>query len=340
MPASDDPLLNAAYVRRLIAEHRAGRDHTARLWRVLAFQVWRRDVLSARAGRRHRRRTLTHRTSACPTRSVRRRSLAVSISSRSPTTGPRTRPASTTSCGASRERTMCSGSKRPGMRTPKLTSAYDRKRLLHEGQGDAARIAAGARPTARHDAAGAAVSRSRRSRSRRTRSLYRFTIGRELEATSARLGAPLLCSFVPQCAPYIRASAPRVHDVLLRGQMVGVRGIRSGDDGARRSASSVETADLVIASAEDLAERCAAIRQQRALRTARRRFRALRLARWRPARCRRTSPRFPEPRVGFFGLIHEWVDVELIGRLADVLPYSFVVIGSAKTDLSRAGTQA
>jgi asparagine synthase (glutamine-hydrolysing) len=45
-PASDDPLMNAAYVRRLIAEHRAGRDHTARLWRILAFQVWRRDVLS------------------------------------------------------------------------------------------------------------------------------------------------------------------------------------------------------------------------------------------------------------------------------------------------------
>jgi hypothetical protein len=42
----------------------------------------------------------------------------------------------------------------------------------------------------------------------------------------------------------------------------------------------------------------------------------------------------PEPRVGFFGLIHEWVDVELIGKLADVLPYSFVVIGSAKTDMT------
>src|SRR4029453_18776020 len=42
----------------------------------------------------------------------------------------------------------------------------------------------------------------------------------------------------------------------------------------------------------------------------------------------------PEPRIGFFGLIHEWVDVELIGRLADVLPYSFVVIGSPNTDRS------
>ena len=44
-PRTDDPLLNARYVRQLIDEHRAGRDHTARLWRILAFQVWRRDVL-------------------------------------------------------------------------------------------------------------------------------------------------------------------------------------------------------------------------------------------------------------------------------------------------------
>ena len=44
-PRNDDPLLNARYVRQLIDEHRAGRDHTARLWRILAFQVWRRDVL-------------------------------------------------------------------------------------------------------------------------------------------------------------------------------------------------------------------------------------------------------------------------------------------------------
>ncbi len=47
MPESDDSLVSSAYVRRLLDEHRAGRDHTARLWRVLAFQVWRREVLAA-----------------------------------------------------------------------------------------------------------------------------------------------------------------------------------------------------------------------------------------------------------------------------------------------------
>jgi len=42
----------------------------------------------------------------------------------------------------------------------------------------------------------------------------------------------------------------------------------------------------------------------------------------------------PGPRVGFFGLIHEWVDTDLIGALADRLPYAFVVIGATNQDLS------
>ena len=50
MPDSDDPLVSSTYVRRLLDEHRGGRDHTARLWRVLAFQVWRREVVASPAG--------------------------------------------------------------------------------------------------------------------------------------------------------------------------------------------------------------------------------------------------------------------------------------------------
>ena len=49
MPESDDSLVSAAYVRRLLDEHRGGRDHPARLWRVLAFQVWRQELLAASA---------------------------------------------------------------------------------------------------------------------------------------------------------------------------------------------------------------------------------------------------------------------------------------------------
>jgi glycosyltransferase involved in cell wall biosynthesis len=41
----------------------------------------------------------------------------------------------------------------------------------------------------------------------------------------------------------------------------------------------------------------------------------------------------PEPRIGFFGLIHEWIDLPLLAALADRAPYSFVLIGEAKVDL-------
>jgi asparagine synthase (glutamine-hydrolysing) len=47
LPQRGDDLLSVPYVDRLIREHLAGRDHTARLWRVLAFQVWRREALGA-----------------------------------------------------------------------------------------------------------------------------------------------------------------------------------------------------------------------------------------------------------------------------------------------------
>lgn len=51
MPHADDELLNASYVRRLVDEHRNGIDHTARLWRIIAFQVWRRDILPVESHR-------------------------------------------------------------------------------------------------------------------------------------------------------------------------------------------------------------------------------------------------------------------------------------------------
>jgi asparagine synthase (glutamine-hydrolysing) len=44
-PTPRDDLLRADYVERLLREHERGYDHSGRLWRVLAFQVWRREVL-------------------------------------------------------------------------------------------------------------------------------------------------------------------------------------------------------------------------------------------------------------------------------------------------------
>lgn len=45
MPAPDDGLFNTAAARTLVTEHLSGLDHTGRLWRLLAFQIWRNDTL-------------------------------------------------------------------------------------------------------------------------------------------------------------------------------------------------------------------------------------------------------------------------------------------------------
>jgi asparagine synthase (glutamine-hydrolysing) len=45
-PRAGDELLDAGYVRRLITEHGNGRDWAGPLWRILAFQVWRRDAVA------------------------------------------------------------------------------------------------------------------------------------------------------------------------------------------------------------------------------------------------------------------------------------------------------
>ena len=44
-PTAKTDLLRPDYVRRLIREHDRGYGHAEKLWRILAFQIWRRDVL-------------------------------------------------------------------------------------------------------------------------------------------------------------------------------------------------------------------------------------------------------------------------------------------------------
>ncbi len=46
LPASDDGLLHAGTARQWLDEHMQGIDHSGRLWRLLAFQVWRVHVLA------------------------------------------------------------------------------------------------------------------------------------------------------------------------------------------------------------------------------------------------------------------------------------------------------
>ena len=217
-----------------------------------------------------------------------------------------------------------------GMRAPKLTSAYDRKRLFTKAKA----MFRKSRPELErlHVLSPPALPYPHSVLAQQANALlYQFSITRELQ----RLGLdrePLLLSFAPQCAPYIRR-LPRRQLVYY---CVDKWSAFDGFDAAtmeRGERELCEAADLVIASAQDLADRCAQFSDNvhyvphgvdydhfaSALE---------------PGPLPDDLTKIPEPRVGFFGLIHEWVDVELIGRLADALPYSFVVIGSAKTDMT------
>lgn len=217
-----------------------------------------------------------------------------------------------------------------GMRAPKLASAYDRRRLLSKAKTMLRR----SRPVLDrlHVMSPPALPYPQLPLAQQANAfLYHFSIGRELE----RLGLdpePILCSFVPQCAPYIRRLPRRMLIYYCVDRWSAFEGFDASTM-ERGERELCETADLVIASAQDLADRC-------------RRFatnvhyvpHGVDYEHFASALADGPLPadlaNIPGPRVGFFGLIHEWVDVELIGRLADALPYSFVVIGSAKADMS------
>jgi glycosyltransferase involved in cell wall biosynthesis len=162
--------------------------------------------------------------------------------------------------------------------------------------------------------------------------IYRVTLRRELR----RLGlapAPVIWTYHPHIAPLIRALPRR----LLVYHCVDRWSAFEDYDATLMERSEAELcrmADLIFASAEDLAARC---RQY----NSRVHYipHGVDFAHFAGALDRGDVPddlrAIPEPRVGFFGLIHEWVDLELIGQLAERLPYSFVLIGDSKTKLER-----
>ena len=217
-----------------------------------------------------------------------------------------------------------------GMRTPKLTSAYDRKRLLLKAKA----ILRESRPVLDrlHVMTPPALPFPKSALAKQANAaLYRFSIGRELKRLRLD-SAPLICSFVPQCAPYIR-HLPRAFTMYY---CVDRWSAFEGFDPStmeRGEAELCRNSDLVIASAEDLAERCRRHASNVHYVPHGVDFEHFASA-LEPGDLPADLAGIPEPRVGFFGLIHEWVDTDLIGRLADALPYSFVLIGSAKSDLS------
>ena len=217
-----------------------------------------------------------------------------------------------------------------GMRAPKLTSAYDRKRLFTKAKA----IFRESRPVLDrlHVMTPPALPYPHSVLARHANAqLYRFAIGRELKRLRFDR-APLLCSFLPNCAPYIRHLPRQFTMYYCVDRWSAFEGF-DRQTMERGEAELCRVSDLVIASAEDLAERC-----RKFARNVQYVPHGVDYEHFAQALHAGVLPddlaNIPEPRIGFFGLIHEWVDTDLIGRLADVLPYSFVVIGSAKTDLA------
>ena len=166
---------------------------------------------------------------------------------------------------------------------------------------------------------------------RLNRRLYAWSIRRQLR----RLGfdpQPMLWIYGPHVAPWIRDLRRR----CLVYHCVDRWGAFRDYDAERMRRAEAEicrAAQVVLASAADLGERC-------------RTFGATVhyvphgvehshfAAALEPGVLPFDLARIPAPRIGFFGLIHEWVDTDLLATLAERLPYSFVLIGTSNQDLS------
>lgn len=217
-----------------------------------------------------------------------------------------------------------------GMRRPRLTSRNDLGRIA--GKVRTFFAPAVARLPGLHSFSPPSLPLpGSRSADRVNAWLYRITLRREMHRL--RMGpSPLLWVYGPHVAPWIRG-LPRsglVYHCVDRWSAF------QEYDAEHMSACEAEIcreADLVLASAEDLAERCCRYRADvhyvpHGVEHAH--FAAA----LEPGKLPPDLASIPEPRVGFFGLIHEWVDVELIGALADRTGYSFVLIGDSNQDLT------
>jgi glycosyltransferase involved in cell wall biosynthesis len=160
--------------------------------------------------------------------------------------------------------------------------------------------------------------------------LYRVTLHRE-QRRAAFHGDPIIWTFTPHVVPFL-ARLPR--QFLVYHCVDRWTAFQDYDAGLMEAwdRKLCSLADIVFASAEDLAERC-------------RTFGAevhyvphgVSYAHFNSALEAGPLPTdlaaIAAPRVGFFGLIHEWVDLDLVAELARQRPtYSFVLIGDRHTD--------
>ena len=161
--------------------------------------------------------------------------------------------------------------------------------------------------------------------------LYRRTIRRELRRLSLD-ERPIVWAFVPHVAPAIRGLARR----LLVYSCVDRWSAFADYDADLMTAFEADvcrSADVVLASAQDLADHCRQYNSE--VHYVPHGVDTEHFAQaFTPGALPDVLAAIPEPRVGFFGVLHEWVDIELIAALARRTPFHYVLIGEAWTDLS------
>lgn len=164
------------------------------------------------------------------------------------------------------------------------------------------------------------------------RMFYRAALKRAVRRLS-RGTDPILWVFAPHVAPWIE----RVPRSLLLYYCVDRWSAFQGYDAAhldRCEEMLCREADVVVATAGDLVERCKRYRKDVFYVPHGVDFEHFAQA-LEPGLLPEDLAGIPEPRIGFFGLIHEWVDTDLIARLAVARPaYAFVLIGSSDQDMS------
>lgn len=218
----------------------------------------------------------------------------------------------------------------PGMRAPRLTQATDLRRI-------GIKLRTLGRPAEQrlenlYVCAPPTLPLPRSPLARHVNGwLYRRAIRRDLRRLAFDED-PIVWAFVPHVAPAIPGLRRRL---LVYSCVDRWSAFADYDTGLMNAleADLCRAADVVLASAEDLAEHCRRYSRnvhyvphgvdtehfERALE---------------PGVMPGELAAIPEPRVGFFGMLHEWVDVELIAALARRTPFHYVLIGEARTDLT------
>ena len=220
-----------------------------------------------------------------------------------------------------------------GMRRPKLSSPLDARRVIQR----LARAWTGVRLVAPRLAVVSPLSipaTTSRAALVLNRLLYRMAVARGLRAIGAR-EKPLLWVYAPTVAPHL-ASLPRcglVYHCVDRWWAFGDYDARMMHE---HHTLLCRQADVVFASALELLKDCRSHTDRAQLIPHGVDWRHFARAAHEPLARPADVADIQGPIIGFFGLVHEWVDQSLLHRVARELPHATVVIiGKVQVDVSQ-----